>query len=223
MAQCPHGNSMPDDRISALHISQGGPGRHRCAICAYSAGVGFSGGQASTWTCPQNSSAPSQILSGLVEYQAYPVRHKCTACAFIDGVTAGAASPDLDTIEIVDQAATGSSADIEGTPSWRIHRTYERNPRNRAMAIVLHGNNCLGCGFSFDVVYTSGHARGYIEVHHIRPLSEGPMEVDPRHDLIPLCANCHRMVHRRTNQWLGLEALQQLLNDAQQETNDVGE
>ena len=41
----------------------------------------------------------------------------------------------------------------------------------------------------------------YIEVHHCIPIAQravsGPYELDPVRDLRPLCANCHRMVHRK--------------------------
>jgi 5-methylcytosine-specific restriction protein A len=103
---------------------------------------------------------------------------------------------------------------VEGTPILRLHRTYERDPRNRAKAIVYHGNRCFGCGFSFDDVYTSEHANGYVEIHLIQPLAAGPRLVDPYLDLIPLCANCHRMVHRRAHDWLSLDQLRQLLAEA---------
>jgi 5-methylcytosine-specific restriction protein A len=41
--------------------------------------------------------------------------------------------------------------------------------------------------------------REFIHVHHITPLSElgGPAPVDPAKDLVPLCPNCHAIVHRR--------------------------
>ena len=105
----------------------------------------------------------------------------------------------LTLLKLGDESGQENQGSVEGTPVWRTHRTYERNSRNRANAIVYHGRTCLGCGFSFDAKYTSEHARGYIEVHHIHPLSEGPRVVNPYEDLIPLCANCHRMVHRRGN------------------------
>jgi predicted HNH restriction endonuclease len=40
-------------------------------------------------------------------------------------------------------------------------------------------------------------ATGFIQVHHIIPLSEigKSYNVDPVKDLIPLCANCHSVVH----------------------------
>jgi 5-methylcytosine-specific restriction protein A len=39
---------------------------------------------------------------------------------------------------------------------------------------------------------------GFIEVHHLRPLGDGKgeRETDPTKDLIPVCPNCHAMIHR---------------------------
>ncbi len=217
MAQCPHGNSMPDELIARLEDSQAGSGRHRCAICAYGLGVAYSGNQTELERCSHGSVAPVQILLSLPRYQGNPARHRCATCAFMEGV---AASPRMEVIEIGDYGEQGGQGVIEGTPVWRTHRTYERDPRNRARAIVFHGSRCLGCGLSFDDVYTPEHARGYVEVHHIRPLSEGPRVVDPYEDLIPLCANCHRMVHRRGDDWLSLEELRQLIEEARSESEN---
>ena len=38
----------------------------------------------------------------------------------------------------------------------------------------------------------------FIHGHHIVPLSEmkNSYKLDPREDLVPLCPNCHAMVHR---------------------------
>jgi HNH endonuclease len=48
--------------------------------------------------------------------------------------------------------------------------------------------------------------RGFIEVHHTKPLSEseGDMETDPATDLVPVCSNCHRMIHRRKDDVLSV-------------------
>ena len=39
----------------------------------------------------------------------------------------------------------------------------------------------------------------FIHVHHLKPVSEvgAQYEVDPIKDLIPVCPNCHAMIHRR--------------------------
>ena len=46
----------------------------------------------------------------------------------------------------------------------------------------------------------------FIEVHHLHPVSEGVREVNPVEDLIPLCSNCHSMIHRQedVSDWKGL-------------------
>jgi 5-methylcytosine-specific restriction enzyme A len=50
----------------------------------------------------------------------------------------------------------------------------------------------------------------FAEVHHIKPLSELKgikHETDPKTDLAILCANCHRMIHRKKNITLTLNEL----------------
>ena len=40
---------------------------------------------------------------------------------------------------------------------------------------------------------------GYIEAHHLNPVSslkDTVVTLDPRLDFAVLCANCHRMIHR---------------------------
>jgi predicted HNH restriction endonuclease len=73
---------------------------------------------------------------------------------------------------------------------------YERNGQARAKCIEHYGVKCQGCGFDFGSKY-GRMAEGYIQVHHVRSLSEvgKEYEVDPIRDLIPLCANCHCVVH----------------------------
>jgi len=48
---------------------------------------------------------------------------------------------------------------------------YERDRRNRAAAIAIHGIHCKGCGMSFSERYGE-IALGFIEVHHIVPVSK---------------------------------------------------
>lgn len=73
---------------------------------------------------------------------------------------------------------------------------YERNPRLRRECIAHHGPICKICAFDFGAVY-GAIGTNYCHVHHIRPLSEMLEEshVDPLIDLIPVCANCHAMLH----------------------------
>jgi len=75
---------------------------------------------------------------------------------------------------------------------------YERDKHNRAACIEFHGTSCKICGLNFQEKYP-GVSDGYIHVHHIEQLSElvKPRLFDPRVDLIPVCPNCHAMLHSR--------------------------
>lgn len=89
----------------------------------------------------------------------------------------------------------------EGLPegaSYRIEvNRYERSRINRAACIELLGDSCLVCDFNFGEVFGED-GRGFIHVHHIVPVSQLGADywVDPAHDLVPLCPNCHAMAHR---------------------------
>lgn len=75
---------------------------------------------------------------------------------------------------------------------------YERNPLNRAACIAHHGARCQACGLEFRHVYGALGA-GFIEVHHRIPVSAmgGSYRIDPLRDLVPVCSNCHAMLHRQ--------------------------
>ena len=84
----------------------------------------------------------------------------------------------------------------EGALSRITINAYERNADARRRCIEAHGTVCCICGFDFGAVYGE-LARGYIHVHHLRPLSRigGAYEVDPVEDLRPVCPNCHAVLH----------------------------
>ena len=84
----------------------------------------------------------------------------------------------------------------EGARRDIIQSVVERDPAARAACIAIHGLSCAACGFNFGTVFGS-LGEGFIHVHHCNPVSGGPMEVDPSKDMVPLCPNCHAMVHRR--------------------------
>ncbi len=74
---------------------------------------------------------------------------------------------------------------------------YERNPANRAACIAVQGLDCRICGFNFSSKY-GPMGDGFIEVHHLVPVSKmgAGYKVDPVRDLMPICSNCHSMLHR---------------------------
>jgi 5-methylcytosine-specific restriction protein A len=105
-------------------------------------------------------------------------------------------------LPIEDDAAESAPLFEGGLPEGAKTRVevnrYERNPVNRAACISRHGAVCAACGFDFGTTY-GPLGEGYIEVHHVIPVSRMGSEysIDPVRDLIPLCANCHRIVHRQ--------------------------
>ena len=86
----------------------------------------------------------------------------------------------------------------EGTKTTIEVNKYERSPVNRMRCILFYGANCWVCDLDFASTYGE-IGSGFIEVHHRVPVSElgDNYLVDPVKDLIPLCSNCHSMVHRR--------------------------
>ena len=92
-----------------------------------------------------------------------------------------------------------SAATVTESRRYRLHRRIERNPSARKLAKKHHGNQCQACGFDFAINYGS-IGEGFIEVHHLRPLSslqEGAVVTyDAATDFAVLCSNCHRMIHR---------------------------
>ena len=85
----------------------------------------------------------------------------------------------------------------EGTRVSVTINAYERNPKARAACIAHHGHLCAACGFDFAAVY-GAFGKDFIHVHHIKPIGKigKQYEVDPKADLIPVCPNCHAMIHR---------------------------
>lgn len=113
------------------------------------------------------------------------------------------------TEEIIDERSLPSREEfrfpeeVVGQPTfaeWRVKRVevnrYERDAGARDACIAARGTNCCICGFNFEARYGT-IARGYIHVHHLRPLSEcvGNYNVDPVTDLLPVCPNCHAVLH----------------------------
>lgn len=85
----------------------------------------------------------------------------------------------------------------EGDVQKALVNKYERDGRNRELCLEVHGYKCAVCGFDFEAVY-GPLGKGFIHVHHVVPVSqlgEGYL-IDPVNDLIPVCPNCHSMLHR---------------------------
>jgi 5-methylcytosine-specific restriction enzyme A len=93
---------------------------------------------------------------------------------------------------------------------------YERNPIARKQCMDYYGVQCQVCEMNFENTYGQV-GKDFIHVHHIVPLHEIQKDyiVDPIKDLIPVCPNCHAMLHRKENgAYLSIEKLRErILSD----------
>jgi 5-methylcytosine-specific restriction protein A len=107
------------------------------------------------------------------------------------------------------------SAEVIGLPEGARIRIevnqYERDRRNRAAALAIHGHCCKACDQELAERYGS-QAVGLIEVHHLTPVSQvgDGYIIDPKTDLVPLCPNCHSVAHRRSPPF-SIEEIRQML------------
>ena len=118
-------------------------------------------------------------------------------------------SYDFDT----DKPAPSKDTDSEGKYRYVLHKKRERSSALRKAKVkhFLTTNDfihCELCRVNLNAKYPSSLSEGYIEVHHIKPIStlaeHTPTHID---DLILLCPNCHRMVHRTKDAEKNLEDL----------------
>lgn len=99
-----------------------------------------------------------------------------------------------------DEANMTDKRFFEGAKQTVQVNRFERNVEARHLCIKRNGSRCKICDMSFEETY-GAFAQGFIHVHHITPLHQisESYEVDPVHDLIPVCPNCHAMLHKTIN------------------------
>lgn len=85
---------------------------------------------------------------------------------------------------------------ITGATNQILINAYERDTKARKECIDHYGMECSVCGLDFEKQYGQ-IGKGFIHVHHLKPLSTGEVyQLNPITDLIPVCPNCHSMLHR---------------------------
>lgn len=115
--------------------------------------------------------------------------------------------------DIIESTEDPSSMMKEGAIKYFYGKRYERDAANRKKAIEIHGLKCKVCGFDFFEFYGE-RGEGFIEIHHVKPLSvlKGEAQaINPVTDLVPLCSNCHRMIHRRWDNVLTIDQLKDIV------------
>jgi 5-methylcytosine-specific restriction protein A len=90
---------------------------------------------------------------------------------------------------------------------------YERDRGARRECIKHFGPICQVCEMDFEKRYGS-LGQGFIHVHHIVPVSLITREylVDPVNDLIPVCPNCHCMLHKKSPAYAVAELKKLIIN-----------
>jgi len=101
--------------------------------------------------------------------------------------------------------------------------TYLRSTRLRNFAIDKFINEdwklyCNACNFSFDLFYWEELSLNYIEIHHKKPIFKYEWEDleicinNALENLVPVCSNCHRMLHKKRNNVLQISNLIEKIN-----------
>jgi putative restriction endonuclease len=120
-------------------------------------------------------------------------------------------SPTIETVDLTED-------DIEfpeGKEILKRHVLRERNPRlvfeAKRSFKEKHGKLfCEVCEFVFIDKYGK-IGEDFIEAHHIKPISEmTENEKTKISDLVMVCSNCHKMLHRK-RPWITKEKLKSLL------------
>jgi hypothetical protein len=86
---------------------------------------------------------------------------------------------------------------LEGNKQLYSQTKIERSIANRNRCIEIFGTQCQVCEIKLSEIYGE-LAEDFIHVHHVESIAKtGPRWIDPSKDLIPVCPNCHSMLHRR--------------------------
>ena len=108
----------------------------------------------------------------------------------------------------------------EGIRKVKNIQMYERSKKLREAAInrnIINGHlECTVCSFDFYAVYGE-KGRGYIEIHHQKPIFQYKDQDTTKfleqalQNVVPVCSNCHRMIHRAKNAPMPVEVLRQVV------------
>lgn len=113
----------------------------------------------------------------------------------------------------------------EGAVRVRVHLHRERNcvlvDEKKWRVLREKGRlTCECCSFDFEKVY-GDLGEGFVEVHHTKPIGlRDGAEITRLEDLVVVCSNCHRMLHRRG--LISLDELRTILAKARQACHGHG-
>ncbi len=97
---------------------------------------------------------------------------------------------------------------------------YERDKKARDACLSHYGYVCQVCRVKLSHIY-GATAESLIHVHHIKPISEigESYIVNPVLDLIPVCPNCHAVIHLKRPPYSPYEVSAMFNKDCADHTN----
>ncbi len=128
--------------------------------------------------------------------------------------------PNIDTtihnLSIINDLEDYEAEEGAEREKMKLHRYKERDKeivsRAKERARIENRLHCEVCQFNFSERYPMLGA-GFIECHHKIPISTGGVRITRIDDLAMVCANCHRMLHKKHNgRYLSVEELQQMIH-----------
>lgn len=135
------------------------------------------------------------------------------AAALRDSLTIELPAANVSSIDVADEELALVAAEGDSRYVLALRRERSR-PLREAKIRTLHRASrpvaCEVCRFDFLAMYGE-LGRDYVEVHHRTPLHVSGETSSNLDDLAVLCANCHRMIHRRG--WIAVDQLSSILRE----------
>jgi len=129
-------------------------------------------------------------------------------CSILPLFTEDSTRENEDMVLVIDE-----NWEEEGALSRIMSNKYERSKLNRSLCLAYFGFECQGCGILMEAKY-GPLGKEVIHVHHLVPVSKmNEIKIlNPTKDLIPLCPNCHVIVHR-SEPPISIEGLKTILTN----------
>ncbi|SIO09985.1 HNH endonuclease [Vannielia litorea] len=117
----------------------------------------------------------------------------------------------------IGEAETDAQIFSEGKQVLITVSATERSAKARAECLKLKGYDCSVCEINFGRHFGEIGV-GFIHVHHLNQISEkkGEYQIKPLDDLVPVCPNCHAMLHRKTPPY-SVEQMKAIISAARKE------
>lgn len=139
-----------------------------------------------------NLSLPFLLKNGLNAAPQSPIKLNESLEAYIRSIFRTAND------EYFPETIDSSSEIFEGLKKQVSVNKYERSSIARSKCLETNGYACKICLFNFEKIY-GVIGKDFIHVHHITPIHTigKSYKIDYANDLIPVCPNCHAMLHRK--------------------------